>query len=234
MIDIHSHILPCLDDGAKSVEQSISMFRMAAMEGIHTIVATPHCYGHKKDASYEEVLEAVNKMREELEKEGIPIDLYAGNEIYYRQGVEEDLERGNIHTLAGSSYVLVEFHPQEESSYIFRALNRLNSYGYRPILAHAERYENLYGKKESIEEVKNCGVKIQINASSICAKRWGDPYRKRVWGLLKKEWVDFVATDAHSDGHRAPKMKECRNLLAKKLEDAYVFQLLEENASYIL
>lgn len=160
MTDIHSHILPCLDDGARSIEQSIAMFRIAAMEGIHTIIATPHCYGHKKDASFEEVSATVDKMRAELEKEGILIDLYAGNEIYYRQGVEEEIENGKIHTLAGSSYVLVEFHPQEDYAYIFRALNRLSSYGYCPILAHAERYENLYCKKGRVEELKKCGVKI--------------------------------------------------------------------------
>lgn len=234
MIDIHSHILPGLDDGSRSMEQTLSMLRIASAEGIHTIIATPHSYGHRKSASVAAIQECVAKVRLELEKEKIPITLYVGNEIYYRQGAEEELENGEVNTLVGSRYVLVEFHPQEDYQYIMRALNRLSSYGYIPILAHAERYENLFPQKERIEEIKKCGVKIQVNAASVCEHKWGNIYRKRVWQLLKEQLVDYIASDAHSDVHRAPRVKECQKLIEKKLGKEYADACMEKNAGYIL
>lgn len=234
MIDIHSHILPCLDDGAGSMEQSLAMCRIAAEEGIDSVVATPHCYVHHKSASPEKIQECIFAMQKKLNQEGIGITLYAGNEIYYRQDVEEELEQGRVCTLAGSKYVLVEFHPGEEYLYIIRGLNSLSRYGYYPILAHTERYENLFTQKDRLEELKNRGVQIQINASSIAAKGWSNQYRKRALRMIKEEMADFVATDAHSDVHRAPRIRECISILQKKAGRTYTQKLLEENAALIL
>lgn len=234
MIDIHSHILPCLDDGAQSVEQSLRMFRIAANEGITEIIATPHCYGHKKSATPQRIQESVVQMQKELQQENIRIRLYVGNEIYYRYGVEEELEKGNIYTLAGSRYVLVEFHPGEDYPYILRGLNNLSCYGYSPILAHVERYENLFAKKGRVEELKNTGVQMQINASSIVAKGFGNTYRSRAFSLIKSQIADYVATDAHSDRHRAPFMQACETLLQKKVGHEYTQKLLAGNAEHIV
>lgn len=234
MIDIHSHILPCLDDGAGSVEESVAMFRIAAKEGITSIITTPHCYGHRRSASPEKIQERIARVQKELLQEKIPIHLYAGNEIYYRQGVEEELEKGKINTLAGSQYVLVEFHPGEDYQYINRALNSLSCYGYCPILAHVERYDNLFVKKGRVEDLKNSGVQMQINASSITAKGLVNTYRNRAFLLLKEQIADYIATDAHSDRQRAPQIQECEVILIKKAGYEYAQKLLIENAEHIL
>ena len=234
MIDIHSHILPGLDDGARSVEQALEMFQIAEQEGITSIIATPHCYGHRQSASPQKVGEQIAKVQKELENRDIPIQIYSGNEIYYRQGVEEELEKGNINTLAESTYVLVEFHPGEDYHYILQGLNSLNRYGYSPILAHTERYENLYVKKGRIEEVKSCGVQLQINASSITTKSLVDTYKKRAFMLIKEHMADYIATDAHSDGYRAPLIQSCEKILQKKAGHEYTSKLLMENAEHIL
>ena len=234
MIDIHSHILPYLDDGAKSLEQSLKMLEIAAKEGITEIIATPHCYGHKKSATPQMVHKSIIRVRKELQQENIPIRLYVGNEIYYRQGVEEELEKGNINTLAGSRYVLVEFHPEEDYQYILRGLNNLKCYGYFPILAHVERYENLFTKKGRIEDLKNTGVQMQINASSIMAKGFTNTYRSRSLSLLKSQMVDYVATDAHSDRNRAPFIQACEVFLQKKAGREYTQKVLVENAEHII
>lgn len=234
MIDIHSHILPGLDDGARSVEQSLAMFQIAEQEGITAIIATPHCYGHKKNASPQKIQEQIVTMQKELKSNNISIQIYSGNEIYYRQGVEEELEKGNINTLVESSYVLVEFHPGEDYHYIVQGLNSLNRYGYSPILAHAERYENLYTKKGRTKELKDSGVQLQINASSITAKGLGDTYRKRAFMMLKEQMADYIATDAHSDGYRAPLIQACEKILQKKAGQEYSRKLLFENAERIL
>lgn len=234
MIDIHSHILPGLDDGARSVEQALEMFQIAEQEGITSIIATPHCYGHRKSASPEKIRERLVKMQKELEINHISIQLYSGNEIYYRQGVEEELEKGNINTLADSSCVLVEFHPGEDYRYIVHGLNSLNRYGYSPILAHVERYENLYTKKGRVKELKDCGVQLQVNASSITAKGLTDTYRKRAFMMIKEQLADYIATDAHSDGYRAPMIMACEKILQKKAGRVYTEKLLIENAEHIL
>lgn len=234
MIDIHSHILPFLDDGAKSVEQAVSMLKIAKEEGITSIITTPHYYGFRKSMPPEKIQESIDQMQAEISEKGIDITLYAGNEIYYRQDVEEELEKGLINTLAGSRYVLVEFHPGEDYHYINLGLTNLIRYGYRPILAHVERYENLFNKKERIWNIQNSGVQIQINASSVVAKGFGNEYRKRAMWLLKEHIADYVATDSHSDGQRAPKIKECENILQKKAGNIYTQELLGENAQRIL
>ena len=234
MIDIHSHILPGMDDGARSMEQSLKMFRMARQEGITSIITTPPNYGHRQSIAPHKIREQIVKVQKELENNDISIQIYSGNEIYYRQGVEEELEKGNINTLAESSYVLVEFHPGEDFHYILHGLNHLKRYGYSPILAHAERYDNLYLKKGRMEELKNSGVQLQINASSITAKGLMDIYKKRAFMLVKEQMADYVATDAHSDGHRAPLILTCEKILQKKAGHEYTTKLLIENAEHIL
>ena len=234
MIDIHSHILPEVDDGAQSMEEALAMFRIAAGEGIDAIIATPHCHGHRKSASPEIVQERIVQVQRELIKEKIPVVLFAGNEIYYRQDVEAELEKGKINTLAGSPYVLVEFHPEEDYQYISRALKNLNRYGYYPVLAHVERYDNLFAQKGRIEELKKCEVQLQINASSITAKGWSNIYRKRAMGLVKERIADYIATDAHGDKKRAPEVKACEAILEKKAGHSYTQKLLNGNAEKIL
>lgn len=234
MIDIHSHILPFLDDGAESVEQAVAMLKIAEAEGITSIIATPHYYGFRKSVTPMKVQESLALIQKELVEKKINIHLYTGNEIYYRRDVEEELERGQMNTLAGSPYVLTEFHPGEDYDYIRMGLNSLSRYGYYPILAHVERYEALFSKKGRIFDIKNSGVQLQINASSVTAKGFGNTYRKRAMLLLKEQIADYVATDAHSDGHRAPKVRECEWILRKKAGNAYTEELLIGNAEQIL
>lgn len=234
MIDIHSHILPSLDDGSQSLEQSVAMLRIAQEQGIRAIIATPHYHGPRKSAPPAKVRERIALLQERIISEHMNIALYPGNEIFYHREVEEELEKGQVNTLAGSRYVLVEFHPTEEYSYISAGLNNLCSYGYYPILAHTERYEALFDKKELYHDIKNSGVKFQINASSVTAKGFGNVYRKRAMQLLKEKMADHIATDAHSDNHRAPMILECEKILKKKAGEVYTRKLLVGNAEHIL
>ena len=234
MIDIHSHILPFLDDGAKSEEQAMIMLEIAKSEGITSIIATPHYHGLKKSAFSEKVQESVEQLQEKLLARDINITLYPGNEIYYFQDVEKELADGQVNTLAGSRYVLTEFHPGEDYQYINMGLSNLERHGYYPVLAHIERYENLFNKKERIWDLKNSGVQIQVNASSFTAKGIGNAYRKRAMWLLKEQLIDYVATDSHSDKHRAPRVRECEKILRKKAGGDYTRKILIENAQHIL
>ena len=153
--DIHCHILPALDDGAGDFEEAEKMLLTAHEEGICRMIATPHYYASRRSASAESIRECALWLTMYAEKCGIPISLYYGNEIYYRNGVADLLEKGEILTLADSNYALIEFDPGVDYSYLRDGMGELLRYGYYPILAHAERYDCLFEKKGRLKELKN-------------------------------------------------------------------------------
>ncbi|MBQ7920243.1 MAG: hypothetical protein IJ324_09940 [Lachnospiraceae bacterium] len=228
-IDVHSHILPGLDDGSRSIEQSVEMLRIAWEEGITKIIATPHNMPGKGCPTIEVLEERLIQLRTVAENAGIDIELYLGTEYYYREEVSEILEREDAVTMAGSEYVLLEFNPLEERSYILNAVRDVYSLGYNPVIAHVERYEQLMKKKEDIAALKNMGALIQVNASSVIGDN-GYRCKRDVKKLLKEHLVDFVATDAHSAGHRAPRMEKCAAYLYKRYGQEYAEALLFKNA----
>ena len=232
-IDLHSHVLPALDDGAKDFSKTREMLQMAYEEGIREIIATPHFFASRKSASVEEIKENIRSVKEAMEDWGFSIELYSGNEIYYRSEVAELLEEGKICTLADSRYVLVEFEPTTDYSYLRDGILKLDSYGYIPILAHAERYECLWEKKERLQRVKDHGGLIQVNASSFHGGMF-DEMAKRAKYIMKNDLLDFVGTDAHSTGKRSPKMKETASHLYKKLGEKKAEQILLKNPKAVI
>lgn len=233
LTDIHCHILPKVDDGSGSMEESLDMLQTALDEGIGAIIATPHNYASRRSVSADTVRDAVRRLSEVVMEHDIPISIYCGNEIYYRSGIADLLEAGEILTLAGSRYVLVEFDPGVDFAYLRDGTGELLRYGYFPILAHAERYDCLYEKKGRIRELSNSGIYFQINASS-CLQGIMSEDRKRVKLLIKEECFHFVGTDAHSNRTRSPKIKQCASYLYKKLGDEWAERILYTNPVAIL
>ena len=232
-IDVHCHILPALDDGAGNMAKTREMLQIAYEEGIREIVATPHFFASRKSASVELIEATIKEVENQMEEWGFRIKLYPGNEIYYRSEVPDLLEEGQIATLAGSRYVLVEFDPMTEYYSLRDGILKLDSYGYVPILAHTERYECLWKKKEKLQRVKDHGGLIQVNASSFQGGMF-DEMAKRARYLMKNELLDFIGTDAHSTGKRSPGMKETASYLYKKLGDKKTNKILVENPRAVI
>lgn len=224
-IDLHTHILPGLDDGARNIEESKEMLRQAWKEGIREIIATPHFFGALKSASKEKIEESIFAVEKAMAELGFFIKLYPGNEIYYHSEVEDLVEQGMVNTMAGSHYVLIEFDPMTEYTYLRNGVVNLVSYGYIPILAHAERYECLFKDREKLHGLKEHGVLLQVNSSTI-TKGLFDEIGKRGRYMMKKGLVDFISSDAHSMGKRSPKLHEAARILVKKMG--------KENAEKIL
>ncbi|MBO5281776.1 MAG: protein-tyrosine-phosphatase [Lachnospiraceae bacterium] len=228
--DIHCHILPGVDDGSHSMNQSRRMLDLAWENGIRTIIATPHFMPEGPHPSVDRLERLAEELREYAYEQNYDMEIYTGNEIYYHQEAPELLEEGKILTLAGSSYVLVEFAPAEDARYIRNALAAIQAAGYDPVLAHVERYMNLCRKPyEQIRQLRDLGVLIQVNANAIEGKM-GPQARKITGELLKRQWVDFVATDAHSDRGRSHAIGECLELLYRKYPAEYVENILWRNA----
>ena len=232
-VDLHCHILPALDDGAKDMDKTKEMLKIAYEEGIRRIIATPHFFASKKSASLEQMEETIREVESRMEEWGFYIKLYPGNEIYYRSEVAELLEEGKIATMAGSRYVLVEFDPMTEYSYLRDGILKLDSYGYIPILAHTERYECLFEKKERLQRVKDHGGLIQVNASSFQGGMF-DEMAKRAKYIMKNNLLDFLGTDAHSTGKRSPRMKDTASYLYKKLGNHKAEEILLHNPQAVI
>jgi len=228
--DIHCHILPGIDDGSRDMEETIRMLQTASAEGITHIIATPHYKAGRGCAESETIKKLLDKTRQEAAKHNLDIQLYSGNEVFYASELGDRFQSGRICTLNDSKYVLVEFSPMDSFNYIRNGLDEIIGMGYKPVLAHIERYECIVKHPEYAEDLRALGVGIQVNASSITGEV-GRTIKKFVHRLLEDGLVDYVGTDAHSaDSRRKPAINKCVSVLYKKYDSDYVTDILYRNA----
>lgn len=233
-IDIHSHILPGVDDGAGTMEESIGILQCAQRENIGSVILTPHQKPGRKCVSAAGIDRRIAQLKEEIQRLDMDISLYSGSELLYSHDLGERLRDREVLTLAGSHYVLVEFLPDEDWRYIRDGLYRLSSSGYWPILAHVERYAALREKQERIQELTDMGCYMQMNAGSLTGN-CGLQTRLYCAGLIRNRQIHFIATDAHrSDGRRSPQMSKCAEWLRRRIDGEYADRLLWKNAESIL
>lgn len=228
-IDIHSHILPDMDDGACNIEDSMEMLRIAKSEGISGIIVTPHYKSGRFRADSGEIHAKLQQLQRAADAETLNIKLYTGTEIYYRSELEDKLEREQLCTMNETEFILVEFSPFEDYIYMRNAVNDVLSMGYRPILAHVERYHCMLQDIQRVDDLKSAGCGIQVNAGSITGD-FGLKVKHYTHKLLKNEWIDYVGTDAHNTEGRRPAMQKCADIIYKKCSLRYAEAVLSENA----
>lgn len=237
IIDMHSHIIHEVDDGAKDIGQAINMLKMAYEDGVRKIIATPHYHIGRMIADKTICIENLDNLKHAIKEIGLDMEIYLGNEIYYHTDAMDKVNQGKIMTLAGSSYVLLEFSPTVELSTIHRAISDAFIEGLTPIIAHFERYKCLTDKLVRCEELVNMGALLQTNASSvICAKGGmvGRKEKKIIKKLMKKELISFVASDAHEDKNRTPKLKECYRYVSRKFGAKYAKKIFYDNQEKLI
>lgn len=232
-VDIHNHILPGVDDGAKDWEMSKKMLKMAYEEGFRRMIITPHYHKRFKKVPAEELMLKFKKLQEISQKIDRSFELYLGNELFYCYDAVEWLEQGLIQTMAGSTYILVEFSPSSDFSEMRQGLQRIQMGGYSPILAHMERYSCLYKEFGRVRELYNMGIYLQVNAGSIMGNL-GFGIKQFLKKLLQQEYIHFVATDAHNLGKRTPEIAKCARFLLKKYDTDYIKQLLCDNPMKVI
>ncbi len=230
--DIHCHILPGVDDGAKNEEESLALIRMAAEQGFRRLIATPHFSPQFPNSDPGKLREIFQKLKERTGEELPEMELYLGQEIFFTEDVPAMLEQGCLLSLAESDYVLIEFGPRASWSEMYRGLRNIRLCGYIPILAHAERYPALR-KGEHIEELSDCDVLIQLNYRSV-GGGFLDETARWCKKQLKKGLVSFLATDMHSTAHRPPETEEAEEWMLRHLDEEDVRYLVRENADEIL
>lgn len=201
MIDIHSHILPGIDDGSKSIKMTLEMLKKAEAEGIMNIVATPHFRRGCFDTPYSEITEIVKKINSFIKSEGVTINVIPGQEVYFSEKIIDDFESGVIGTINGGKYMLVEFSmrriPKEALDYMYELKLR----GITPIIAHPERYSDVIGNIEVLNQFIDEGCLLQLNAGSIRGD-FGKTVKKTAEKLIKAGAYSFIGSDAHNNQNR--------------------------------
>lgn len=212
MIDIHTHILPGVDDGSPNMETSIKLLKEEINQGVTDVFVTPHYYKFRGFYSTSDENTVIfQQLVEEIKKHNMQINIYLGTEIYYDKNTIKNLNNKVVLPLGNTKFVLIEFSLCEESEDILEAINGITAKGYIPIIAHPERYPYI----KSIDAyyyMRRMGAKIQINASSLIGN-YGRKTKKFVLNLIKSNLVDFVASDMHD--FRMVKLSEAYKVVEK-------------------
>ncbi|MDF1616632.1 tyrosine-protein phosphatase [Petrocella sp. FN5] len=211
MIDTHIHILSNVDDGPKTVSESIKMARMAIDEGITEMIVTPH---YKRPGyTNEKVHASYESLKKELIKQDINLKLYMGNEIYLSEDNVMDLMEKKAYTLNDGPYVLVELPFRHYFPFHDVLLHQLQLKGYKVILAHAERYEALIHQPNKIKELVDRNIYIQLTGNALLNKKT----KKIGFKWIKLGLVHLISTDAHDTSVRKPTIKKAYNQVMKKI-----------------
>lgn len=232
MIDIHCHILPGLDDGAFSIDESLLMAEDAFEYGTRSIVCTPHIGPY----STEELVTAFIELKEVLKTHRIPIDIYLGQEVYLTENYIKqirDIVNGFPITINATSYVLVEFDPSAHSRILRNAVECLTSEGFRPIIAHPERYNAITEDVYLAHTLKDYGAFLQLNKGSLRGA-FGPAAMRTALYLLDEQLADFVASDAHSPYERTTKLRDVHAFISEQYSIDYADHLMLVNPQNIL
>ncbi|MCU0594280.1 MAG: hypothetical protein MUC98_02295 [Desulfobacterota bacterium] len=204
MIDLHCHILPGLDDGSSSAEESLAMARLALEDGIHTIVATPHTSDGVYDVPLAEIIRSVGSFRELLRSSGLALKICVGADIHLCPGMTEKIRKGELGTLNDTGkYVLLELPPQTLPSGVREEIFSLKMAGITPIITHPERHPAILRDMNLLYDFIVMGALSQITAMSLTGE-FGQGVRGCSQELLKHRLVHVIATDAHSAENRPP------------------------------
>ena len=229
MIDLHSHILPELDDGAADLRQALDMARIAIDSGVAVMAATPHCSGDR----VREVTDMLRLLRRTLRETGTALELLPGMEILGTRDTAGMLREGKLLTLNGSRYPLIEFSFRSDGLRETEILDRVLQAGFRPIVAHPERYGYVQRQPQLLNTWVEMGCLLQVNKGSLLG-RFGPVARELSLALIGRDFAAAVASDAHSPLSRSPWMEDVRLLLEREFSPETARRLLHGNPLRII
>lgn len=232
IMDIHTHILPGVDDGAKDMHEALSLVRMARENGTRAIVLTPHYRApHKMDA--ELLYKRFCLFRKAVHKEMPQVNVYLGCEIRCQSDLPKMLKEHKLLPMYHSRYILLEFTSTAFSTHIISSVRELVGYGYIPIIAHIERVDAFRNDPQLISQLEGMGVLFQMNADSVMGKL-GLRIKKFCHTVLGAQQVHFIASDAHDSVKRPPLLKECYLHISEKYGESYARKLFWENPQAVI
>lgn len=213
--DIHNHILPGLDDGSGCIEETLELLRQEYDQGVRNIVFTPHFRPGMFGVSADDREEVFRSVYGRIKKAFPQMEFYLGCEYFAHSQMLGDILRDSRNRMAGTNAVLLEFKNLHSYSSIQNAVMKTAAYGLQPIIAHAERYQSLWGNPERIEELKRQGAFIQINSGTLLGNS-GMQKKKFCMELIKDNLADFIASDAHDPRRRRVNLEKTIRKVSKK------------------
>ena len=197
MTDVHSHILFGIDDGSRTISESVELLKKLKSVGFNNVILTPHfILDSTYNSNYESNIKIYNELKERLLNENIDINIYLGNEIFIDKNVPTLLEKNIITSLNGTKYVLVEFPMHNKLLNIEDILYEIRSKGYEVVIAHPERYDAFKEDYSIVDTLREDGFLFQSNYSSILGY-YGKDSIKLLKYMLKRHYIDFLGTDIH-------------------------------------
>lgn len=197
--DVHSHFVPGIDDGSKSVDNSVEMIRHFYNQGYKKIITTPHVMGDFFRNNPENILEGLEKVKHQLKVENIPVEMAAAAEYYMDYEFEEKIGKEKLLTF-GDNYILMEVSYVNEPDNLERVLFKLQTHGYKPVLAHPERYPFWFNKIEPFENLFNKGIILQMNINSLTGY-YSPETKKTAEMLIDRGFIRLLGSDCHHMGH---------------------------------
>lgn len=233
MIDLHSHILPGIDDGAADLETSLEMARAAINDGIQIMACTPHITPGVYNNDADTIEAAVSDLRRALELRNLRLELVVGADVHISPNMGEHLVSGEWPRLAGTQYFLFEPPHHVMPPHLHRIADSLMDDGLVPVLTHPERLSWIDTHYDMIGALRELGVLLQLTAGSLTgdfgstAKYWADR-------MLADGFVDLLATDTHDPKRRPPVLSRAREYVAQRYGEAVANGLVHDNPRAIL
>lgn len=197
--DLHSHLIPGIDDGSKSMDDSLNMLRKFSDLGYSKVITTPHIMSDFYKNTPEIILGGLEKVRAAIKAEGIPIKIEAAAEYYLDENFSALIEKKELLTF-GDNHVLFELSFVDEPARIKEAIFGMITEGFKPILAHVERYPYYINNLDVLEDFKARGCLLQLNINSLSG-HYGPQVKKWAQEVIERDLIDVVGSDCHHMGH---------------------------------
>ena len=234
MVDLHAHILPGLDDGAVDMDEAISMCRIAASDGISTIVATPHTGNGVYTNGRDRILDGVATLNAGLREEDIHVEILPGADVYVNRDMAGMIAAGNAMTVNdGGRYMMIELPWQMIPAGFEDWIFDLELKGIVPIITHPERNLAVAENMRELHKWVKLGALVQITAMSITGQ-FGSMVRESARRMLKDNLVHVISTDAHSPSQRPPVLSRARDAAARLIGGTQAATLVDTNPRMII
>ncbi|MEO6882511.1 MAG: CpsB/CapC family capsule biosynthesis tyrosine phosphatase [Bacteroidia bacterium] len=200
--DVHSHLIPGIDDGAQTMDDSINLIKELYHLGFKKIITTPHTMSDFYRNTSETILGGMEKVRVELKNAGIPVQLEAASEYYLDYDFEQKIEKEPLLTFGKKKYLLFELSFINPPDNLYQAIFNMQMKGYKPVLAHPERYNYWHRNFSKYEDLIEKGVLLQVNLSSL-AGYYSPETKKIAEQMIEKNMISLLGTDCHHERHVA-------------------------------
>ena len=197
--DMHSHLIPGIDDGAPTMDHSIAMLSKFESLGYKKVITTPHIMSDTFPNNPEIIKAGLGNLKKEVEKTGLKIEIEAAAEYYFDETIMPLIKKKELLSF-GNKYVLIEFGFHSEPQFLDQLFFELKTAGYNPVIAHFERYMYYFGKIDVAEKWRQKGINIQLNLNSAIGQ-YGPGVKKQAEALIDSKQIDFVGTDCHCIEH---------------------------------